>query len=89
MTWLRQVGIGGRLLLAFGAIATLTVVASTVAWLTFGGLANNIGSKWAASTAYMHTQVMKCHMLSVLAALHKAQRKLIVRTQDKRKHDIN
>ena len=38
----RRVGIGGKLILAFGAIAGLTVLASAVTWILFGNVRDNL-----------------------------------------------
>ena len=38
----RRLGIGGKLLAAFGAIAALTVAASVVAWILFANVRQNL-----------------------------------------------
>jgi len=38
----RRVGIGGKLILAFGAVAGLTLLASAVTWILFGNVRDNL-----------------------------------------------
>ena len=38
----RRAGIGGKLILAFGAIAGLTILVSTVTWILFGNVRDNL-----------------------------------------------